>query len=371
MQNSEQVAVIDIGSSKISAFVGERGVNGTFIIKGYNEQAYSGFLSGEFLDKAETEEVLRKLVLTVKQGKTPVKTVYIGVPAGFTKNIVRDAQISFNKKRKITDKEIDELYAMGFSGDSTGYSVINRSPIFFELDDFRKTPDAVGEVSVSLKGRVSYVLCGDSFVSFFRSVLRSEGFNECEFVSVALAEALYLVSPESRDRIALIADVGYITSTVTVIQGDGILYQRSFDMGGGMITAALTEAFNVPFDIAEKVKRKASLSIDAKDGDVYEIVSGDDVMYFNINKVKRIVNANLDKLAEEIDASFKKTRMEFPEYLPLLLTGGGITYLRGAKERLSSRLNMNVEVIYPDLPLYDKPINSSMLSVLNLALENN
>ena len=327
MQNSEQVAVIDIGSSKISAFVGERGVNGTFIIKGYNELAYSGCLSGEFLDKAETEEVLRKLVLTVKQGKTPVKTVYIGVPAGFTKNIVRDAQISFNKKRKITDKEIDELYAMGFSG--------------------------------------------DSFVSFFRSVLRSEGFNECEFVSVALAEALYLVSPESRDRIALIADVGYITSTVTVIQGDGILYQRSFDMGGGMITAALTEAFNVPFDIAEKVKRKASLSIDAKDGDVYEIVSGDDVMYFNINKVKRIVNANLDKLAEEIDASFKKTRMEFPEYLPLLLTGGGITYLRGAKERLSSRLNMNVEVIYPDLPLYDKPINSSMLSVLNLALENN
>lgn len=371
MQKNQQVAVIDVGSSKITSFIGERGVNGTFIIKGYNEIAYSGFLSGEFLDKDETEYVLRRLLSSVKQCRSQTRTVYVGVPAGFTKNIVRDAQLSFNKKKKITDKEIDELYSLGFSGDYAGYSVINRSPVFYELDDFRKTPDAIGEYSATLKGRVSYVLCGDEFTLFIKSVLKSEGFDECEFVSVSLAEALYLVSPEARDRLAFMVDVGYITSTLTVIHGDGIVYQRTFDLGGGMISAAITEAFDVPFETAEKVKRKASISADVGDTDVYEVASGEDVMYFNVNKVKRIVNDTLDKLAEEIDFCFKKAKIEPPEYLPLLLTGGGITSLRGAKERLSSRLNMNVEVVYPDVPLYDKPSNSSMLSVLNLALENN
>ena len=365
----KRVAVLDIGSSKMTAFIGERGVNKTFIIKGFKEIEYSGYVGGEFLNLAETTDVIKQLAVSLKTSSPDTEKIFVGVPAGFTRNIVRDAQISFNKKRKITEKEVYALYERGYKDEIIGCSVINRSPILFELDDFRKTPDAMGEFSSTLKGRISYILCIDYFTKTIRSALAEIGFDDVEFVSVALAEAMYLIAPEQRDRLALLVDVGYIASTFMLVQGDGILYQRSFDYGGGFITAGLTERFDADFDVAEKLKRKVTLSIDASSDDVYEVINGDECVYFNKNKVKTTILSSLDKLAEEIDTCFKNTRINIPEYLPLLITGGGVCFLRGAKEHLSNRLNVIVDTVSPNIPLYDTPINSSYLSVLNLALE--
>ncbi|MBO7186868.1 MAG: pilus assembly protein PilM [Clostridia bacterium] len=365
----KHVAVIDIGSSKMTSFIGEKGVNKTFVVKGFKEVEYSGYLSGEFLELDETISVLKQMVDNIKVSGNDIKKVFVGVPGGFTRNLVRESQLAFTKKRKITEKEINALYDGGLKEDITGYTVINRSPILFELDDFRKTPDAFGELSATLKGRVSYVLCKDYFIKTVRETLDKNGISDIEFVSVPLAEALYLIDPQSRDRLAVLIDTGYISSTFTIIQGDGILYQRSFDNGGGLITSALSRYYDIEFEIAEKLKRKATISVNATETDSYEIVHGDRGLYFNKNEVKKVILDALDNLSQDIDDCIRNSRLELPEYVPLLITGGGIAYLRGANERLSTRLNAVVETVVPSVPLFDKPNNSSYLSVLNLALE--
>lgn len=368
MQKTD-VAIIDIGSSKISSFVGEKGVNKTFIIKGYKEMEYSGFLSGEFLDVKETVSVIKQMANNLLTNARAIKKVYVGVPGSFTRTIIRDGQLSFDKKRKITAKEINMLYDAGLNESIHGSKVINRSPILYELDDFRKTPTVYGEYSSTLKGRMSYVLCSDYFTKIVSDAISGLGIPEVEFVSVALAEALYLINDESRDRLAILVDVGYITSTFAIIQGDGILYQRSFDFGGGMITASLSETFDIDFEVAEKLKRKATISVTNGETDSYEIISGDEGLYFNKNTVKEIILRSIDTLAEEIDNCLTNSRINVPDYAHILVTGGGISYLRGAKERLSNMLNKVVETVAPALPFMDKPINSSYLSILNLALD--
>ena len=47
----KSVAVLDIRSSEITAVVGERGVNNTFIIKSKYSCAYDGYAEGELLDR--------------------------------------------------------------------------------------------------------------------------------------------------------------------------------------------------------------------------------------------------------------------------------------------------------------------------------
>ena len=46
MQN--QVVVLDIGSSKVTALIGERGVNKTFLIKGFSERTGSFWMFRAF-----------------------------------------------------------------------------------------------------------------------------------------------------------------------------------------------------------------------------------------------------------------------------------------------------------------------------------
>lgn len=361
----KQVAVFDIGSSKVTAVIGERGINKTFVIKGRYSYEYDGFADGEFFDVAKFKRVLRALADVVKKSK--IDTVYVGVPGEFTQVIVKDSQISFDKKKKIQEEDVDSLFEAAFVLSSSDKTLINRSAVVYELDDFRRLANPVGATSQILKGKLSFVVCANYFIDTVKSAIESAGIKNVECVSTALAEALYLVDAETRDRIAIIADIGYITTTFTIIQGDGLLYQRSFAYGGGYVTAAITEKFSVDFALAEKLKRKTSLSRISATG--YDVVDGDNGVYYPAEELKNTIHASLDVLCEQISDVLETSAYRIPEYVPIMITGGGISYIRGAKEHLSRRLGMTLEVVAPKVPLMDKPTESAILSLMELALE--
>lgn len=367
----KQVAVIDVGSSKITAMVGERGINKTFVIKGSCSYEYDGFENGEFFDVARLKNVLVAVSDGInKASGGNIKTVYVGVPGDFTDVFVKDSQISFAKKKKIQDEDIDALFDSAFMLTSNKYTLINRSAVVYELDDFRRLANPVGSYSEILKGKLSFVVCSNYFIEIFRTVLSDCGFSNIECVSSSLAQALYLVDAETRDRTAILADVGYISTTFTIIQGDGLLYQNNFAYGGGYITAALTEKLNIEFDEAERLKRKINLS-QINTSASYDLIEADNGEYYNVEELKYAIKSSLDNLCENISNSIEQSGYIIPEYVPLLVTGGGISYIRGAKEHVSGRLNMPVGIITPKVPLMDKPTESTILSLLDLALEQN
>ena len=363
----KQVAVIDIGSSKITAVVAERGINKTFVIKGRFSYEYDGFADGAFFDTEKLKSILFALASSIKK-TTDVDTVYVGVPGEFTQVFVRDSQISFAKKKKLQEEDVSALYDASFVLSSTKYTLISRSAIVYELDDFRRLAYPVGAVSSILKGKLSFVVCTNYFIEAVKPALDTAGFKNVEFVSSALAEALYLVEAETRDRIAIIADIGYITTTFSIVQGDGILYQKSFAYGGGFITAAITEKFQTEFDVAEKIKRKLNLSR-ISTSSALDLIDGENGQYYGIEEIKHTVLSSLEVLCENISDAIENSGYNIPEYVPLMITGGGISYVRGAKEHLSNRLGMAVEIIAPKVPLMDKPTESTILSLVDLALE--
>ena len=258
----KQVAVIDVGSSKITAIIGERGLNKTFTIKGKFSFDYEGFEDGTFFDLDSLKSALLGAAEAIKGVmKSKLGTIYVGVPGSFTQVLVNDSQISFSKKKKIQEADIDALFDSAFVMPSTKHTLINRSAIVYELDDSRRVANPIGISSEILKGKLSFVLCSNYFIQAVKHTLALAGINNVECVSSALAEALYLIDAERRDRIAILVDVGYITTTFSIIQGDGIIYQNSFDYGGGYITAQLMQELDVSFDVAEKIKRKANADL--------------------------------------------------------------------------------------------------------------
>ena len=194
------------------------------------------------------------------------------------------------------------------------------------------------------------------------------GINQIEFVSTSLAQAMYLVDAEVRDRIAVIADVGYISTTISVVHGDGILFQKSFGYGGGYITASLSESFNISFDDAENLKRKSSITR-VNLANQIEILDDASGKYYNLEEVKKCICYALDGFCDEVTNCLDGLGFVLPDYVHLMITGGGISLLRGAKEYIASRLGMAVEIISPKVPLLDSPLESSALSLMDLALE--
>ena len=366
MQN--QVVVLDIGSSKVTALIGERGVNKTFLIKGFSEREYSGFTDGQFLDVQSFSGAVKAAIREVREiTRVKIAKVYVGVPGEFTTVITKNHHIAFSKKKKIRERDLDELFDVAFPFKGESYRIINRSAVWYELDDYRKMADPIGCVSEVLKGSLSYVLCDTGFINTLSPILEEGGVREVEYVSSALAEVLYLFEAEQRDRICVLLDIGYITASFSVVKGDGIIYQKSFAYGGGYITGLLSEILGVEPDIAEKLKRKINLTC-GENGDNYNVIDGDNEYNFSVKNVNDIDVYSLDELCESISACLADAKISIPEYVPISVTGGGVSYIRGAKEHLSNRLNMLVEVVAPKLPHLNKPIESSYIALLDLAL---
>lgn len=362
-------AVLDIGSSKITAIVGDRGVNKTFLIKARRDFEYDGFESGVFFDTEQLKSILFSASSFILSSARNIDTVYVGVPGDFTQVIVKESQISFKKKKKITENDLESLYDSAFVIPSTKTTLINRSAIVYELDDYRRLANPIGNVSGILKGKLSFVLLSNYLIDLVKPCLISGGFENIEFTSTALAEAMYLIEPETRDRIVMLADVGYITTTFSIIQGDGILFQSSFNYGGGYITASLIGQFEMGFKDADSLKKRVNLSKEMTGP--CSVINLENGQYFDCEQVTVAVERSLDELSEELSNAIDKSEYVIPEYVPLKITGGGVAYIRGAKERLANKLGINVEVVTPSVPMMDKPTESSVLSLLDLALNQN
>ena len=364
---NKQVAIIDFGSSQIRAVVGQRGVNDTFIIKDKTVFDYDGYTGNSFLDVDQVKKTILKAGEFFKQaGKIEDNTVYVGVPSNFTQLVVKQSQISFEKKKRITDEDVDRLYDSAFVTSTAHKTLINRSAIIYELNDYRRLAYPVGAQSELLKGKLSFVLCDNSFVNAVKPGLDFCGF-KVEFVSISLAEVMYLFDEEARDRLSVLIDVGFISTTFSVVQGDGLIYEKNFDFGGGYITAAITEQLDVDFDVAETIKKKVNLSSISQNSPL-EIIEGQNGKYFNAEQVKQIIKACMEEFCENVSACLDDLPFVLPEYVPLKITGGGICFIRGAKELVASRLGVAVENISPRVPLMDNPLDSATLSLLDIAL---
>ena len=164
-----------------------------------------------------------------------------------------------------------------------------------------------------------------------------------------------------------------------VTYGTGLLYQKAFSYGGGYITADLMRIVDadrpiddsIKFEIAERLKRKINLGYDIKTEGYYQLTVNDEDFLLPLQKSNVTVRFGLDQLSELIDGVMRDCPLDLTINAPIALTGGGVAYMRGAKEYLSSRLEMPIQLLTPQIPFMNKPDESALLSLLNEALERN
>lgn len=368
---AHETAILDFGSSKITVLIGERGVNDTINVKGFGASKYAGFGNGEWVKPEELGEAINKAITAAELNSgIKITHLYVGVPGEFTAVDCREVNVALPKRRKINDNDVLALMDAGDDFDQSVSEVINIQPIYYNLDNDRRLLQPVGVISSKLGGVLSYITAEVRFSGFIRKILADMGIASVEYVSSVLAESLLLFDETERDNTAVLIDVGYFTTSVAVIRGDGILSLGSFSLGGAHITGDLAEALGISFTDAENLKRKVVLSINASDNDIYEIGGDNSVKTLSASLVNEIVIHRVFVIGKMVEKCLEMCKYETPDYIPYSLTGGGISYIRGAKDVLSQKLGRNVEVVTPRLPQVNKPDMSSSWGLLDMAIKN-
>lgn len=369
--SQDMVAVLDIGSSSVRIVVGKRGINGTFNILGKGESEYSGYVDGEFLDTNELASAINVAKINAETNSgMEIHDLFVGVPGEFSLSEVKLVSQNYPKKIKISQENINDLFlkADGHEFEST-HTLISCSGIYFVLSDNRRVINPLGEKSSRLSASISYIWADNTFIEIINSILSEQGIQNCEYLSTPLAEGLYLLDENQREKYAIIIDCGYISTSVSLVRGKGLLMLNSFSLGGGHISADLQQCLHIPFASAEQLKSKVVLSISPAQSDVYEVQIQNKMVPVSMQMTNSIVCARIDMIASAINKCLNLCKEEHPEYIDVYLTGGGISYIRGAKDQLSKSIGRNVKLLIPKDSQMSKAYLSSTLGLLDMALE--
>ncbi len=362
--------ILEIGSEKISAVCGSNGVNNSFNIVSFDSEPYAGFLNGEFIDVFSLKLAIGELVTRLENSThKAVDFCYVGVPSEFCLVDTKRATLNFEKPTKITSNILQEIskQAAYQCEANKDYVLINKAPIYFACEDGRHILNPQNRKATRLDGEISFLFAKKSFIKTLSGILKDVGFVSYEFLGEPLAENLYLLSPEVRETGAILIDCGYITTSVFYGVGDGIKMLKAFSLGGGNITADLSEVLKLKFSEAEKLKRNIVLSLDLSESEVYSLETFNGAKPINAKMANEIVEKRIEQIASYITKcinSFEDASLQTPVYI----TGGGITKLKGAKDYLSKLIARKLIVAKGSSLEYREPDSVAALSLLNFAI---
>lgn len=366
---SSNKVVLDFGSQYLKVLVGKTN-DGTLNITSSAEVEYGGFMQGEFLELDKLGIAIKQVLSLAEEdwGKS-IKEVYIGVPAEFCTIKVKTVTQNFEKRIKIKQKTLEDLFFIGDDFDKfTTHQVISANLVYAYLDDGDFYTDVVGEYSSSIESKIAYVLAEKKFIDIIESLLKILGVKVKNFIASSLAQAKYLFGNKSQDSAVLI-DVGHITSSVSYIQNGSLIALNEFSLGGGFITADIMERFKIPYDVAENVKKKIVLSFTPQASDYYEVKNKSEILEVSAITVNNIVKQRINNIIKAIYKSLRLNDNLIQEDTSFYLTGGGLSYIKGAKDILSSAVNAEVQIVVPNIAQLDKPNYTSSLALLYLACE--
>lgn len=371
---NESVAVLDVRSYEVTFLIGAKGVNDTFVFRDGKSEKYEGYTSEGFLDVESFRRAVISAVSSVRDNYGGVlKEISVGVPVAFTSLQTKGHTISFPSKRKISATEVDELYESGLKELLAKGRYMRRSEMYFALGDNRKyfsAADVYGKSSPSLKGALCYYFLDEKFYETTDGVLRELGFEEVRFIPQSLAQAEYLLPQKVREGYAFLLDMGFLSTSFSVVYGNGIVHEDSFDFGTGQIVFALMDTFGATYETALEILAGADISggIVAKeltwtDGEGKE---------YSVREINETIKYCLNSLCESVENFFDKyyrgkNTANFAAN-PISVTGEGVGEIRGSQEYLSKMLGRVTRVVCPDLPMFDKPVYSSRIALISTAL---
>ena len=366
------VTVVEIGSSCLRAVVASKGINGIFNIKARASVEYAGFFEGEFVEKNHLEDAVASLFSQIHAiYKKDIEKIYVGVPAEFSQVVSTKEQINFKFKRAVKDNDLQELRA-GASNriDVDDMEVLSVNPIFYVLDDDRKTNDPVGIKTSKLSAEFSVVLAQSYFIQTFNKIFARLNIAQAEYLSEPLCEAMLILEKEERERTCIVIDVGARSTSVAFVKGDGLSNLTSFSMGGSYVTNDLSEACGLSYVDARNLKKQIVLSLKGGPNDFYEVTTlGGRVVKVGMNFANEVAGYRIEMIAKTVNECIRLFAKEYVPYYPIYLCGAGVSKIKGGKDYFAKCIARNISYGLPPVPGFDKCELASMLGLVKAALD--
>ena len=370
-----QIAAIEFGTSKIVTIIAQNGGIDRLEFLGTGTVPYDGFQDGDWNTPGQMIQRVRDSIAAAElEANQKIKEIYVGVPGAYIHVCAAEAEIEL-REEGVTEEDLDlvqDAAAEQLRIAEMGGLVLHRSPAWFQVDDGKKTVEPSGHGKV-LRACTSFVVADPQFIDDVKEILGALDITILGFLSPTLGESLLLLSIDDRDRVSMLIDCGYLSTEVSIIHGEAIVYHAMLPMGGGQITADLAHQLRIPMRAAEQIKRSYVFNPDEFDENAFAeaIDARGRRLTFPREVVSQCIERSMNELCDMIDMTIKNDATEYiGTRSQIYLTGGGIGLMRGARDYLAEKIGNPVKATAPKTAKMNSPVYSAALGLLDLTFDS-
>jgi len=328
--DSNIIAGLEIGTSKICVVVGELNADGLLNIIGLGQARSRGVRKGEIINPEQVEEDLRAAMFEAEQmADVEIRSVYLGVSGGHVRGFNnRGMHPVVSADREISADDVEDVLknakAINLPAENT---VIHAVRQHFFVDGQDGVTNPVGMLGARLEVDMHVIHGHANRLQNVVRLVRATSLEVDDVVFNGIATSLALLSNEQKELGALVIDIGGGT-TEFVVYSDGVIrHSGVLAVGGDHVSNDLAYGLKVPLSRAEKLKIEygAALVNDAVKGQTISITNefGLELKRINHGHLQKIMSLRLDEIFQLIAHELESAGLTDYLRAGVFLCGGG------------------------------------------------
>jgi cell division protein FtsA len=256
-KHTRQVVGLDLGSTKVSAIVGEVTAEGELEIIGIGSRPSKGTRKGVIVDVNSTVAAITKVVEDAKlMAGTPIDAVYGGIGGSQIDGLMTEVSMEIAAK-EVTPRDIQHVIDMVRSQtQSDRYETLHVMPIEYRLDEETGVFNPVGRSGTKLGVWAQVITAAVPTLDTLIKVLDQSKLRVQDIIAQPLASARAVLTPDERDMGVVLLDIGGGTTDIIVWGGGAVRHVSSLPVGGNHITHDLAVGLRTPVAEAERIKKQ-------------------------------------------------------------------------------------------------------------------
>jgi cell division protein FtsA len=348
------ITALDVGSSKVSALIAQRGDNGELVVLGTGQRESRGVKRGYVADMHATEIAIREAVEQAERiAGFNIEDVWVSFSAGGLLSDVVKLEAELGGHR-VEQADIDELLKAGRDAiDPQGKMILHAQPTRYTVDGLGGVKRPLGLHADRLGIDIHVVSTEGSPVRNLDHCVRSAHLEVRSIIAAPVATGLACLTEEERELGVALVEIGAAVTNVSVFAGGVLAGLASIPMGSGDITDDVASAFGTARTWAERTKCfHGSANLSPRDN--HEMIDvqlaipeeGADAPRITKSQLNATIRQRLERLMAEIQKELKRLGFADPIGRQIVLTGGGAE-LKGIADYAQQSLGSAVRVGRP------------------------
>ncbi len=347
---SDIVVGLDLGTTKVSAVVGEVDGDGITIL-GVGNVPCKGLRKGVVSNIEYTVRAIREAVDAAQtMAGVEIRTVYAGLAGSHVRCQVSDGVAAISG-REVTRADLERVLegarAIPVDADRMILHVLPREYIVDNQDGIR---DPIGMSGVRLQSRVNLITAATSCVQNVERCVERCGLQVASVVLEPLASADAVLSDDEKEIGVAVIDIGGGTTDLLIYADGGIAHTSVIPAGGNNITSDVAAGLRTPMGEAERLKRNFGCALGRMIADEEELevpgVGGHAPRKVARRVLSDIIEPRVEEIFSEVRRRIEETGMLEQISSGAVLTGGAVL-MEGMVECAEEILGMPVRLGFP------------------------